>query len=112
MSFECFTVQKGDVEFRIRIVLTRNASQLRSGEAANLIEIRLLRPVRILVLPGELVTPSNDRRGRIAGVVRGPELPAAGFIGDIDQRLGIVARDTLPGSVAGCLFIKAAMASA
>ena len=89
MSFECCTVQKGDVELRIRIVLIRNASQFLVGESVNLVGVLLLRPVRIPVLPGELVAPGNERRGRIAEIVRGPELPAAGFIGDIDQRLGI-----------------------
>ena len=91
VSFEGCTVQKGDIELRIRIVLTRNASQFLTGESVNLVEVLLLRPVRIPVLPEELIAPGNERRGRIAGVVRGPEFPAPGFIGDIDQRLGIVA---------------------
>jgi len=40
MSFECCTVQKGDVELRIRIVLIRNASQFLVGESVNLVEVR------------------------------------------------------------------------
>ena len=55
MSFECRTVQKGDDELRIRIILTRNASQFLVGESVNLVEELLLRPIRILMLPGELV---------------------------------------------------------
>lgn len=106
MSFEGCTVQKGNIELRIRIVLTRNASQLLSGEPANLVEVLLLRPVRIPVLPEELVAPCNERRGRIAGVVRGPELPAAGFIGDIDQHLGIVAQGHIARKRYGLPFHK------
>ena len=37
VSFESRTVQKGDVELRIRIVLTRNASQFLVGESVNLV---------------------------------------------------------------------------
>ena len=106
MSFECRTVQKGDVELRIRIVLARNASQFLVGESVNLVEVFLLRPVRILVPPGELVAPGNERRGRIAGVVRGPEFPAPGFIGDIDQRLGIVAQGHIARKRCGLPFHK------
>ena len=106
MSFKCCTVQKGDVELRIRIVLTRNASQFLTGESVNLVGVLLLRPVRILVPPGELVAPGNERRGRIAGVVRGPEFPAPGFIGDIDQRLGIVAQGHIARKRSGLPFHK------
>ena len=106
MSFECCTVQKGDVELRIRIVLIRNASQFLVGESVNLVGVLLLRPVRIPVLPGELVAPGNERRGRIAEIVRGPELPAAGFIGDIDQRLGIVAQAHIVRKCCGLPFHK------
>ena len=106
MSFESRTVQKGDVELRIRIVLTRNASQFLVGESVNLVEVFLLRPVRILVPPGELVAPGNERRSRIAEVVRGPELPAPGFIGDIDQRLGIVAQGHIARKRCGLPFHK------
>ena len=106
MSFESRTVQKGDVELRIRIVLARNASQFLVGESVNLVEVFLLRPVRILVPPGELVAPGNERRSRIAEVVRGPELPAPGFIGDIDQRLGIVAQGHIARKRCGLPFHK------
>ena len=106
MSFESRTVQKGDVELRIRIVLTRNASQFLVGESVNLVEILLFRPVRIPVPPGELVAPGNERRGRIAGVVRGPEFPAPSFIGDIDQRLGIVAQGHIARKRCGLPFHK------
>ena len=106
MSFKCCTVQKGDVELRIRIILTRNASQFLVGESVNLVEVFLLRPVRILMLPGELVAPGNERRGRIAGVVRGPEFPAPSFIGDIDQRLGIVAQGHIARKRCGLPFHK------
>ena len=106
MSFESRTVQKGDVELRIRIILTRNASQLRSGESVNLVGVLLLHPVCISVLPGELVAPSNECRSRIARVVRGPEFSAAGFIGDIDQHLGIVAQGHIARKRCGLPFHK------
>ena len=106
MSFESRTVQKGDVELRIRIVLTRNASQFLVGESVNLVEVFLLRPVCISVPPGELVAPGNERRSRIAEVVRGPELPAPGFIGDIDQHLGIVAQGHIARKRCGLPFHK------
>ena len=61
VSFECRTVQKGDVELRIRIVLTRNAWQFPVDEPVNLVKVLLLRPVRIPVPPGELVAPGNER---------------------------------------------------
>ena len=56
--------------------------------------------------PGELVTPGNERRDRIAGVVRGAEFPAPGFIGDIDQRLGIVAQGHIARKRCGLPFHK------
>ena len=58
------------------------------------------------MLPGELVAPGNERRGRIAGVVRGPEFPAPSFIGDIDQRLGIVAQGHIARKRCGLPFHK------
>ena len=58
------------------------------------------------MLPGELVAPGNERRSRIAEVVRGPEFPAPSFIGDIDQRLGIVAQGHIARKRCGLPFHK------
>lgn len=63
MSFECCTVQKGDVELRIRIVLIRNASQFLVGESVNLVEVRFFGEDMYGIaacrsLPGNPDTPS------------------------------------------------------
>ena len=91
VPFERRTVQKSDLELRFGIAAGLRRLKFLLREVVDLIEILFADPVRILVPAGKLIGPVDKRPDRLAGVARQPEASFPGFIGDIGQRLGIVA---------------------